>query len=293
MSFSITDKRDFKREVRKIIDDLSCDPCYQRGDDCCDDFRKHESDGVIHVTPSDRTRWDNKSDFSGSYNDLRDKPDLSDYYPISGGALTGNIIERNTDSDHLGISGSYWGHGAYLWLSGQNSGYAGAWYLSARDTEKSCDLIGTPSGVLSWGGKLVATEDDLANYATKTELNAKANDADVVHSSGNENVAGVKTFGDGIVSNIINGKTPELIEEQGTGYIRYSNGLQICWGAFQGVTTSVKTISFPKSFIQEPSLSVYGSAVVVSPDWGKELFYVHGEETSYSAFSYQAIGRWK
>lgn len=78
MSFSITDKRDFKREVRKIIDDLSCDPCYQSGDDCCDDFRKHESDMVIHVTSSDRTRWDNKSDFSGSYNDLRDKPVIPD-----------------------------------------------------------------------------------------------------------------------------------------------------------------------------------------------------------------------
>lgn len=79
MSFSITDKRDFKREVRKIIDDLSCDPCYRGGGgDCCDDFRKHESDMVIHVTSSDRTRWDNKSDFSGSYNDLRDKPVIPD-----------------------------------------------------------------------------------------------------------------------------------------------------------------------------------------------------------------------
>lgn len=40
MSFSITDKRDFKREVRKIIDDLACDPCYRGGGgDCCNDGR--------------------------------------------------------------------------------------------------------------------------------------------------------------------------------------------------------------------------------------------------------------
>lgn len=40
MSFSITDKRDLKREVRKIIDDLSCDPCYRGGGgDCCNDGR--------------------------------------------------------------------------------------------------------------------------------------------------------------------------------------------------------------------------------------------------------------
>lgn len=151
---------------------------------------------------------DGKFEFIGTT-----KADLSGYFPITGGALTGNIIERNTDNDHLGISGSYWGHGAYLWLSGQNSGYAGSWYLSARDTEKSCDLVGSPSGVLSWGGKLVLTEDDLSNYATKTELNAKqdalsnqqiqniadvankANDADVVHKSENETISGLKTFG--------------------------------------------------------------------------------------------------
>lgn len=98
---------------------------------------------------------------------------LTDYYPASGGTLTGNLIQRNTDSDHLGISGAYWGHGAYLWLSGQNSGYGGSWYLSARDSEKSCDLVGSPSGVLSWGGKLIATEDTLTNYYTKSEVDGK------------------------------------------------------------------------------------------------------------------------
>lgn len=95
---------------------------------------------------------------------------LADYYPIDGGTLTGNLIQRNTDSDHLGICGAYWGHGAYLWLSGQNSGYGGSWYLSARDGERSCDLVGSPSGVLSWGGKLVITEDDLTDYVKNTDF---------------------------------------------------------------------------------------------------------------------------
>lgn len=110
---------------------------------------------------------------------------LLDYYSSSGGALTGNLIERNTDSDHLGICGAYWGHGAYLWLSGQNSGYGGSWYLSARDGERSCDLVGSPSGVLSWGGKLVATEDTLLAYAKNS---------DVMHLTGTESVDGYKSF---------------------------------------------------------------------------------------------------
>lgn len=80
MSFSITDKRDFRREVRKIIDDLACDPCYSGGgggeSDCCDEFHAHASNTSIHVTPADKTRWDGKSDFSGRYEDLTGKPTI-------------------------------------------------------------------------------------------------------------------------------------------------------------------------------------------------------------------------
>ena len=92
MSFSITDKRDFKREVRKIIDDLSCDPCYRGGvDDCCDDFRKHESDMVIHATPSDRANWDGKQEALtaeqlANIDDVvykADASDLANYLPKS------------------------------------------------------------------------------------------------------------------------------------------------------------------------------------------------------------------
>lgn len=129
MSFSITDKRDFKREVRKIIDDLSCDPCYQRGDDCCDDFRKHESDMVIHATPSDRTRWDNKSDFSGSYNDLRDKPVIPDaandgktdlYY---GSSLIGSWSANQVNNNNITIPEPEIGNGRVsITLDGEEQG---------------------------------------------------------------------------------------------------------------------------------------------------------------------------
>ena len=43
----------------------------------------HTENLDIHVTLEEKEAWDNKSDFSGSYNDLTDKPeevDLSDYY---------------------------------------------------------------------------------------------------------------------------------------------------------------------------------------------------------------------
>lgn len=39
-------------------------------------------------------------------------------------------------------------------------------------------------------------------YATKTELNSKANDSSVVHKSGNETISGVKTFKNTIFANV-------------------------------------------------------------------------------------------
>lgn len=48
-----------------------------------DDVEEHIDDTSIHVTAAEKSSWNNKSNFSGSYNDLTDKPaptDLSNYY---------------------------------------------------------------------------------------------------------------------------------------------------------------------------------------------------------------------
>ena len=152
-------------------------------------------------------------------------------------------------------------------------------------------------------------------YSTKTELtnglNSKANDANVVHKSGDETINGVKTFNSNLVANngkdgalqigaispgsaliqsfasdgaegafialcnkndindewkggfrlstsqpgidligFIDGsllwcrKTVDCIDSQGDGYIRYSNGLQICFGEGRPGQNN----SFPKAF---------------------------------------------
>ena len=47
----------------------------------------HTTNTTIHVTASDKTIWDNKSDFSGSYNDLTDKPTI----PTSASQLTNDV----------------------------------------------------------------------------------------------------------------------------------------------------------------------------------------------------------
>lgn len=39
---------------------------------------EHKNDTTTHVTEADRSKWNNKSNFSGSYNDLRDLPNVLD-----------------------------------------------------------------------------------------------------------------------------------------------------------------------------------------------------------------------
>ena len=40
----------------------------------------------------------------------------------------------------------------------------------------------------------------------------------------------------------------DFVVEQGTGYIRYNSGIQICWGRKQSNVTGAYSITFPKAF---------------------------------------------
>ena len=60
------------------------------------DFTGHTADTTIHVTAQDKTNWNAKSDFSGSYNDLTDKPTIPTV-PTSNTAFT-NDAGYITDS---------------------------------------------------------------------------------------------------------------------------------------------------------------------------------------------------
>ena len=60
------------------------------------DFTGHTADTTIHVTTQDKTNWNAKSDFSGSYNDLTDKPTIPTV-PTSNTAFT-NDAGYITDS---------------------------------------------------------------------------------------------------------------------------------------------------------------------------------------------------
>lgn len=60
------------------------------------DFTAHTANTTVHVTASEKSTWNNKSDFSGSYNDLTNKPTIPNYSAGDGIDITNNVISTVT-----------------------------------------------------------------------------------------------------------------------------------------------------------------------------------------------------
>ena len=56
------------------------------------DFTEHTANTTVHVTASEKSTWNAKSDFSGDYNDLTNKPTITNYTAGSGINITNNVI---------------------------------------------------------------------------------------------------------------------------------------------------------------------------------------------------------
>ena len=166
-------------------------------------------------------------------------------------------------------------------------------------------------------------------------------DANAVDLTSNQTVGGIKTFSNAPVVSSINldGKAidtdangdmtydnhiVDTIEEQGDGYIRYSNGIQICWGSISvaiGTTLALDpptatyysrgfNFNYPKGFSSNPVVSFSISSGVHSPflnvcceTGGSDkklttgpimLFCMSSVTIQEETLIYiQAIGRWK
>ena len=152
-----------------------------------------------------------------------------------------------------------------------------------------------------------------------------------VDLTNDQTVGGIKTFSNAPVVGSINldGKSidtdangnmtydshiVDTIEEQGDGYIRYSNGIQICWGKISHKCDSVSwdifyesniefSENYPKSFISLPAFtagSSGGEFCLIEAAHGTttqtpSLYAIRpGSFTNYAfTISYVAIGRWK
>ena len=83
-------------------------------------------------------------------------------------------------------------------------------------------------------------------------------------------------------------KKVDTIEEQGDGYIRYSNGLQICWGLDE--FDDGQFVSYPKAFTISPSVVTSNAANPIN--WTAAGFIMN-VFSGHSYVCWQAIGYWK
>ena len=152
------------------------------------------------------------------------------------------------------------------------------------------------------------TLNEMADILIKHVANL---DRKTVHLDGTETVTGDKAFTGGVT---VGGYEPECAvdKEDGYieyGYIRYSSGLQICWGwsgTFSGGNNSSKTFTFAKSFKTRPHVfcspsngayhwALYNATTDSTTTTGTIKTWVsYGSATEATvAFNWLAIGFWK
>ena len=176
----------------------------------------------------------------------------------------------------------------------------------ATDETVNIEVPDVNNGTLTIQQNGTTVDTFTANSSTDKTVNIQC-----VDLTNNQTVGGIKTFSNAPVVNSISldGKTVDTdangnmtydshivdtIEEQGEEYIRYSNGIQICWG-YIGAGAAV-TKNYPKSFLGDPY-------AVVSGDTTDPNMTTNTQRTSqaitayrnreYYGCSYMAIGHWK
>lgn len=125
---------------------------------------------------------------------------------------------------------------------------------------------------------------------SKNEVDTKL--SAVVHTSGAEDISGNKNFLDNLTCS---GKNVDVIEEQGDRWIRYSNGIQICWGT--GVFSDSETIiTYPRPFAISNEMSIQvnhgGGLSTYATRWQTDSFMLR-KPAEQSWVSWLVIGRWK
>ena len=132
-----------------------------------------ESDPVFSASPAagitaqDITSWDNKSDFSGSYTDLTNKPTI----PAAGlptGGSTGQVLSKSSNADYAVQWTTVTGGGAVDSVNGQT----GAVVLDASDVGALPDttVIPTKTSDLTNDSGFITSADDVfwCTYGTTT-----------------------------------------------------------------------------------------------------------------------------
>lgn len=210
---------------------------------------------------------------SGSYDDLTNKPDIPSEVTVDSALSTTseNAVQNKVVTSAINTAQS-------------TAETANTNAQNAQSTANTA--LTTANGAVSKN-----TEQDTSISALQTA------DGQNVKLTGDQSVGGVKNFTGALK---IAGKDAVSIEEIGEGYIRYSDGTQICYNRVITPTTGANSITFPKPFIEIPSVcgTFEGGAstqnyysFIIKGSLTTTGFQIKGFKHEYC--DYIAIGKWK
>lgn len=109
------------------------------------------------------------------------------------------------------------------------------------------------------GSQFIAGTPDLSEYAKSSDITSAINtlDSTVVKLSGNQTIAGTKTFSSAVkcAGSATTGTaiTTSAISKSANGYVKLGNGIIIQWGKTS--SNNNVTVTFPTAFTSTPTLS--------------------------------------
>lgn len=172
------------------------------------DFSAHTANTTVHITAEERTSWNAKSDFSGSYNDLTDKPTIpsktSDLTNDSDFATSGYVQAVTSDM------------ATETWVNGQG-------YLTSADISGKQDISGMTAYTTT------ATTNELSGTVTahtaNTEIHVTTEDKSKWNNVDNKlNTSDFNTYS-GTVDTAISNKV-DKVEGKGLSTNDFTNELK-------------------------------------------------------------------
>ena len=136
----------------------------------------HTADTTIHVTASDKATWNAKSDFSGSYNDLTNKPTIpsktSDLTNDSDFATTGDVQTATNDM----ATKTWVGQQGYLTQHQDISGKQDVSGMTAYTTTATTNTLSGTVTAHTADTTIHVTAQDKTNWNNKSDFSGSYND---------------------------------------------------------------------------------------------------------------------
>ena len=149
------------------------------------DFVSHSGNTTMHVTASEKSTWNNKSDFSGNYNDLSNKPTIptsasqltNDSGYITSSALNGYATEAYVTAATNDMATKTWvGQQGYLTQHQDISGKQDVSGMTAYTTTATTNTLSGTVTAHTADTTIHVTAQDKTNWNAKSDFSGSYND---------------------------------------------------------------------------------------------------------------------